>query len=168
MKTLVNLLASAVRRFPWLVIIVTIVTALVLGGLGGQFQPSEDQNESFAPDAPELIAQETITEQFGAEINQRVMQVVVSSDSGDVITLDGLEATRSITQSILGGALQTYLVTDEETPPVVSYLSPVEQAIAQGAPAPTTDAEVKQLYGLAISALLILVAGSIFARKELR
>jgi hypothetical protein len=158
-KTLVNSLAAAVRRFPWLVILVTIVISLVLGGLGGQFQPSEDQNESFAPDAPELIAQETISEQFGAETNQRVMQVVVSSETGDVITLDGVDATRRVTESILGGALQTYLVTDEETPPVVSYLSPVEQAIAQGAPAPATDAEVKQLYGLAVSEMPAEQAG---------
>ena len=56
MKSFVNALAWIVRRAPWAVIIITIVVALVLGGLGGQFTPSEDQNESFAPDAPELLA----------------------------------------------------------------------------------------------------------------
>ena len=151
MKTFVNFLAAAVRRAPWVVILLTIVISLVLGGLGGQFQPAEDQNESFAPDAPELIAQETISERFGADTNQRVMQVIVASESGDVITLAGLDATRRITETILSGGLQSRLVTDEETPPVVSYLSPVEQAIAEGAPAPATDAEVKQLYGAALA-----------------
>ena len=82
MKTFVNALAWVVRRAPWAVIIITLVVALVLGGLGGQFTPSEDMNESFAPDAPELVASETISDRFGAETSQSVMQVIVSSEGG--------------------------------------------------------------------------------------
>ena len=64
MKSLVNSLAWIVRRVPWAVIILTVVVALVFGGFAGQFQPSEDQNESFSPDAPELVAAEAITDQL--------------------------------------------------------------------------------------------------------
>jgi len=81
-KSLVNGLAWVVRRAPWAVIIVTVVFALVLGGFAGQFQPSEDQNEGFSPDAPELVAAEAISDRFGADTNQSVMQVIVSSTGG--------------------------------------------------------------------------------------
>ena len=89
MKSFVNTLAWVVRRAPWAVIIITVVVALILGSLSGRFQPAEDQNESFAPDAPELTAAEAISDRFGVETNQSVMQFIVSSTDGDVITLDG-------------------------------------------------------------------------------
>jgi hypothetical protein len=148
-KSFVNALAWVVRRAPWAVIIITIVVALVLGGLGGQFTPSEDQNESFAPDAPELVASETITDRFGAETTQSVMQFIVSSEDGDVITLDGLAATAAVRDVVVSGPLAPYLVSSPDQPPVVSFLSPVEQAIALGSPAPTSDDEVKSLYEMA-------------------
>lgn len=146
MKTFVNALAWIVRRLPWVVIIATVLFALVLGGFAGQFQPSEDTNESFAPDAPELAAAETISEQFGADSSQSVMQVIVSSTGGDVITVDGYATASSVQQAILAGPIADYLVSSPDQPPVVSYLSPIDQAIAGGAPAPGTDEELKALY----------------------
>jgi len=150
-KSLVNGLAWFVRRAPWAVIIVTIVFALVLGGFAGQFQPSEDQNESFSPDAPELVAAEAISERFGADTNQSVMQVIVSSSSGDVITVDGYTVTSAIQQAIISGPMAGYLVISPDQPPVVSYMSPVDQAVAAGAPIPATDEELKALYSSALS-----------------
>jgi len=144
-----NALAWVVRRAPWAVIVVTVVVSLVLGAFSGQFTPSEDQNESFAPDAPELAASETITNLFGAETTQSVMQVIISSDGGDVVTLDGLASSTAVREAIVTGPMGPYLVMSPEQPPVVSYMSPVEQAIDFGAPAPTSDEEVKALYAMA-------------------
>jgi predicted RND superfamily exporter protein len=145
-KTFVRALAWIVRRLPWVVIVATVLIALVLGGFAGQFQPSEDTNESFAPDAPELAAAEAISEQFGADSSQSVMQVIVSSTGGDVITLDGYTTTSSVQQAIVAGPIADYLVSSPDQPPVVSYLSPIDQAIAGGAPVPGTDEELKALY----------------------
>ncbi len=149
MTSFVNALAWIVRRAPWAVIIITIAVSLILGAFSGQFTPSEDMNESFAPDAPELAASETITDRFGAETTQSVMQVIIGSDGGDVITLEGLATTAAVREAIVSGPMASYLVMSPEQPPVVTYLSPVEQAIALGAPAPTTDEEVKGLYAMA-------------------
>jgi predicted RND superfamily exporter protein len=145
-KTFVNALAWIVRRAPWAVILLTVVVSLGLGSFAGQFTPSEDANESFAPDAPELAAAERIAEQYGDDTAQSVMQFIVSSENGDVLTLDGLAATAAIRETVLGGALGPYLVTSPDQPAVLSYMSPVEQAVAFGSPAPTSDAEVKVLY----------------------
>ena len=149
MKRFVNALAWIVRRAPWAVIIATIVVALVLGMFGGRFQPSDDQNEGFAPDAPELLAAEAINDRFGADTNQSVMQIIVSADSGDVLTLDGLAATTAIREVVAAGPMATYLSPSPDQPAIVSYMAPVSQAIAFGAPPPTSDAEVKGLYALA-------------------
>lgn len=149
MKSIVNVLAAAVRRAPWAVITVTVLVALILGSFAGKYQPSDDPNEGFAPDAPELVAAETIGDRFGGDTNQSVMQIIVSSDTGDVITLDGLAATSAIRETIVNGPVAPYLSSSSEQPAVVSYMSPVEQAIAFDAPAPATDEDVKALYATA-------------------
>ncbi|MFO7701328.1 MAG: hypothetical protein R6W79_12075, partial [Acidimicrobiia bacterium] len=100
MKTIVNGLATVVRKAPWAVIAVTVVISLVLGAFGGQFAPAEDQNESFAPDAPELTASAEINQRFGAVSR---MQVVTSSTTGDVITVDGLLAALALDESLRSG-----------------------------------------------------------------
>ena len=107
MKTLVNALSAAVRKAPWLVIAVIVVISMVMGAFSGNFTPAEDQNESFAPEAPELAAQVTIGELFGS--NQSSMQVLISSDSEDVITLDGLTAVSAIEASVRASDLAEYL-----------------------------------------------------------
>ncbi len=146
MKALVNLLAALVRRLPWVVVIGVILITMVFGNFAQQFQPADNDNESFAPEEPELEAIDTISDLFGAESSQSVMQVIISSDSGDVLTLDGLTAVDAVRTTVLGGSLAPYLLDQEGTGPVVHYLTPVEFAIGNGAPAPTTDQEVKELY----------------------
>ncbi|MCZ7533254.1 MAG: MMPL family transporter [Acidimicrobiia bacterium] len=143
MRTLVKALATAVRRAPWIVIAVVIVMSMILGGLASKFVPADDQNESFAPDAPELSAAAEISETFGVVSS---MQVVVSSSTGDVITLDGLRAAIALDQSVRSSDVAQYLVDQPENPAVLSYLMPVLQAIQAGAPMPTSDAEVKAYY----------------------
>lgn len=94
MKTLIDALAVVVRRAPWLVIAVALVVTAFLGYQNRNFQPAEDQNEAFAPEAPELLAAERIDELFGAESTLSPMQVIVTSDDGDLITADGLAAVQ--------------------------------------------------------------------------
>ncbi len=150
MKTLVNTLASAVRRFPWVVIALTIVISMVLGGLGGQFVPAEDQNESFAPEAPELAASSVIAERFGSATR---LQVLTSSDTGDVITLDALQAATALEESVRSSSAAEFLVDSPQSPAVLSYLTPVQFAIQGGAAVPTSDAEVKALYAAGLEQL---------------
>ena len=143
MKSLVNTLAASVRRFPWLIIVVTIVITMVLGGFGGQFQPAEDQNESFAPEAPELTAATVIGETFGATAR---MQVLTSSTTGDVITLDALQSAIAMNETLAASEAAGLLVDSPQSPAVISHLAPVFFALDAGAPFPQSDAEVKQLY----------------------
>ncbi len=151
MKALINTLATLVRRFPWVVIVAVVVISLVMGGFAGQFQPADNDNESFAPDAPELEAINTIGDLFGEDSSQSVGQVIISSDTGDVITLDGLDAVDAVRATVLGGSLAPYLIEQPGMGPVVHYLSPVEFGVGNDAPQPTTDAEVKALYSTVLS-----------------
>jgi len=142
-KTLVNALATAVRRAPWIVIGITIVATLILGTFASQFQPAEDQNASFAPDAPELTASTYISDTFGAVSR---MQVLSTSSTGDAINLDALNAALSLDESVRSSDSADLLVDSDQVPAVISYLAPVLLAIDSGAPFPTSDAEVKALY----------------------
>lgn len=144
MKILADTLSKLVRKAPVAVIAGTVLLSMVMGALSGNFTPAEDQNESFAPEAPELEAQSTIGELFGT--SQSTLQVLISSDSGDVITLDGLVATSAIEDSLRASELSEFLLDSPDSPAVASYMAPVGSAIAQGAPVPTTDEEVKSLF----------------------
>ena len=143
MKSLVRGLAASVQKAPWAVLGVTLVLTLILGYFAGQFLPAEDQNESFAPDAPELDASAYISETFGAVAT---MQVLTSSTTGDVITLDALIAQSSLDETVRSSDGGEYLADAAEVPAVLSYLAPVFFALEGGAPFPTSDAEVKALY----------------------
>lgn len=143
MKALVRGLAVSVQKAPWFVVGLTIALTLILGYFAGQYLPAEDQNESFAPDAPELAASAYISETFGAVAT---MQVLTTSTTGDVITLDALNAQRSLDESARSSEGGQYLADSAEVPAVLSYLAPVEFALQGGAAFPTTDGEVKALY----------------------
>lgn len=148
MKTLVNALAVAVRRAPWIVIGVTIVVTVVLGGFAGKYLPADDQNESFAPDAPELAAGSEIAQTFGAASR---IQVLTSSTTGDVITLDGLQAAIALEDSIRSSDVADLLIDRAQSPAILTYMAPVQFALEGGAPMPTSDAEVKALYSAGLS-----------------
>ena len=156
MKTLVNGISAAVRRSPIVVIVITVLVSLALGAAGGQFAPEEDSNESFAPEAPELLAVETISDLFGSDSSESVMQVIIRSESGDAITADGLEAAAAIEETVRAGVLGEVLADrpDEERPAVVSFLYPVQAAIAQGQADPGLgDQELKLVYGNSLQQL---------------
>ncbi len=50
-----------------------------------------------------------------------------------------------------GVRLADYLVTQPGSGPITSFMTPVQLAVANGAPVPTTDAEVKALFSTALS-----------------
>ena len=124
-------------------IAVTIIITLVLGSFASKYLPSDDQNSSFAPDAPELTASAQIAETFGSTAR---LQVLTSSSTGDVITLEGLEAALALQQTVRASEASTILVDQPQSPAILSYMAPVEFALEAGAPMPTSDAEVKALY----------------------
>jgi predicted RND superfamily exporter protein len=142
-KALVNALAAVVRRVPWVVVAITIVVSLILGSFASKYLPSDDQNSSFAPDAPALTAAADIAETFGSTAR---LQVLTSSGSGDVITLDGLESALALEETVRASGASAILADQPQSPAILSYMTPVQAALQAGAPMPTSDAEVKALY----------------------
>ena len=145
MKSLVSSLSTLVRRSPWLVIIVAVVVSMVLGVVGAGFTPEEDSNASFAPEAAELTAAEDIGDLFGAESTVAVMQVIVSSDGGNIFSIDGLNAIDAISETVMAGSLGDQLV-DQGGGALFSFMAPVQGAIAEGETAPTSDQELQGLF----------------------
>ncbi len=149
MKTLVRSLAGLATRAPAYVLVAVIALTVVFGAFSSQVEIT-DGNEGFAPDAPELLAQDRISELFGDESAVSVLQVIVAGPSGDVVTVDGLAAVETVTQVVAGSGLAPLLSESPERPAVVSFLSPLQEALQQGAPLPASDAELKELYGQAL------------------
>ena len=152
MKTLVNGLSTTVRKQPWLVVALTVAASLVFGWLAQGFTPQEDNNESFAPDAPALAAAGRISDMFGEDSTATVMQVIVAAEEGNVFTLDGLAAVDAVTEAITAGPLADRLV-QEGPNPVVGYLAPVQTALSGGAPQPASDEELRRLFRRELEAM---------------
>jgi predicted RND superfamily exporter protein len=115
----------------------------------GRPEMSNDSAE-FAPDDPAIAASERIESLFGEESTVTPLQIVVTADSGDIVSTAGLAAATGVTEAIESVAIDGVRLADKlvEQPGVgaiTSFMSPVELAVANGAPAPTTDAEVKAL-----------------------
>ena len=151
MKSLVNGLSRAVLRWPWVVIVLIVIISGVLGVLSGNFVPQEENNEAFAPDAPELAAAERISDLFGEETSTSVMQIIVKAEDGNVFGSGGLAAVDALERTIAEGALADRLVQDRD--PVVSFLTPVRWGPAAAAPPPTTDDEVRRAFSEGLAAM---------------
>ncbi len=151
MKATIRLLARATERFPIPIVVVTLVLFGVFGSLARNIEVSQG-NEGFAPDNPELQAAERIGELFGDGSAERVMQVVVRSDAGDVITADAATAVAQAVAAIREAASDS-LSARPERPAIVSYLTPVIRAAEmQGISFDRLDDDaVKQLYTQALS-----------------
>ncbi len=149
MKTLVKSLAGLATRAPAYVLVAVLALTFVFGAFSSQVEIT-DGNEGFAPDAPELLAQDRISELFGDESAVSVLQVIVAGPGDDVVTVDGLAAVEAVRDVVAGSDLAPLLAESPERPPVVSYLLPLQQALQEGAPAPANDAELKELYGRAL------------------
>ncbi len=151
MKALVNNLSRLVSRAPVVVLVSVLVLTAVFGFFSSQVVIT-DGNEGFAPDAEELLAQERISELFGDDSSASVLQVIVTGD-GDVLTTDGLAAVRTVADVITSSDLGPLLAESPERPALVSYLLPIEVQAQEGAPAPRTDAELKEAFRTGVAEL---------------
>ncbi len=159
MKFIVNLLSRFATRRPLVVLLSVVAVTMVFGALSSQAVIT-DGNDGFAPDAPELLADSEIGELFGNGSSASTLQVVISSEDGDVVTADGLAAVTTIQRVIEQSDLASQLIGQADQPPIISYLLPVQQAVlGDQAPAPTSDAEVKSTYLAAIEQLPPEVSG---------
>jgi uncharacterized protein len=150
LKPIVNALATFARRAPWIVIALALVLTGVFGYLGTLVELASG-NEGFAPDSPEITAQETIAEEFGEESSGSTFQVIAGEDGGDVITVEGLR-TAMAAEEVIRADLGDVITDSEQQPGVVHFLSGVVQAMsAQGlTPDQMTDEVVKELYQVSI------------------
>lgn len=152
---LARLLSRFVTSRPKLAAFGILAIALIGAGQG---MPTTDNDDSsaFAPDNPAIAASDYINENFSESASVAAMQFVVSSagddpgspDPTDVIGLDGLAAIEAVNAAIEGAEFEgTKLselgVAQPGAGPVVTFLNPVEQAMANGAPPPTTEDQVK-------------------------
>jgi len=113
---------------------VIIAVMIVTVGLG-YFVPKaiqEDGNDGFAPDAPELEASERISELFGDGTSGTSLQLIISSEDGDVMTAEGREAVGLITAAVRDSALADRLQVEDGQSSIISFLAPIEDAGAGG------------------------------------
>ncbi|MGF1618596.1 MAG: hypothetical protein ACFCU2_12450, partial [Acidimicrobiia bacterium] len=149
MKPVIRFLANAVGRRPGLVIVVTILFSAVFAYLTVFVaESSVGGQEGFSPENAEIDAAERIGDLFGEGSTQSVMQVVVTSEGGDVITADGLAAANSVVEELQASEFSEYVTGTEQQPGVITFMAPVQQAVAvEGIDvAGLDDAAVKDLY----------------------
>jgi predicted RND superfamily exporter protein len=132
---------------PWVVIVVVLILTGALGSFAGEVEIASG-NEGFAPESPEISAQERIAEKFGDESAGTTVQVIVREEVGDVITVAGLQAAIATSETIRASEVGESITETEQQPGIVHFLSGVEQAMAaQGiALEQMTDEMVKQFY----------------------
>ncbi|HKY47006.1 MAG TPA: MMPL family transporter [Acidimicrobiia bacterium] len=150
MTAITQFFAAAVRRFPWAVVITSVVVAGALSPFASQVVVATG-NEGFAPDNAEIAALDRISELFGTE-QEAILQVIIRDPGGDVISASGLEAAMAVEEAIrrIGGGA---LAESEQRPGVVSFLAPVAQAASEQGLVLTQldDAAVDELYQRALS-----------------
>lgn len=121
-----SLLAGVARRAPAVVVIVTVALTAVFGALSRQ-QELDQSQASFSPDNPRLNASEFAEETFEGSTDT-VVQVVVSG--GDVVSPEGLQTVRAVTDTLRRTVPEEQLAGGPRA--ITSYLTPLQQAIAEG------------------------------------
>jgi uncharacterized protein len=152
-RAIVRALATAVRRSPVVVVVVSLVLTGVLGSFASQVEIDQG-NEAFSPDNEEIAALETIQDLFGGETSERVFQVIVRDPGGDVISPEGVETALAVEQAIRAEAGDR-LVESGERPGVVSFATPVVQAATSQGISPEElaglpDDQINQFYAAAL------------------
>ena len=130
MKAIIRLLARLVERAPVAVLVSALLLTGMFGWLATGVQVATGQ-EGFAPDSEEILASERIGRLFGDEAIQSVMQVIIRTEGGDVISPEGYALTRTLSEALLDSEFADVLSNNSGRPPIVSYLAPVELAAAQ-------------------------------------
>ncbi len=154
MKSIVRFFANAVGSKPWTVIATTVALTIGFGFLTVFVaESSTGGQEGFSPNNPEIMASEQIGELFGEQSTQSVMQVVVTSDKGDVVTADGLAVANSVIGALQSSEYASVVEGTPQQPGVITFMAPVQQAAAQGGVDTSAmgDAEVKALYAQSLA-----------------
>lgn len=136
MERIIRLLARVVRRYPWPVVIGSLVLTVVLGAFISQ-QEMTQGNEGFAPDAPEWTASLTISDKFSSN-SETPMQVLFEAEGGDVLTVAGLEAYVAANEAVLASEAAPYL-SERADGAIQGFFGPLSEGL--------------QMQGLPISAL---------------
>lgn len=154
MKPIIRFLAGAVGRRPALVVAVTLILSVAFALLTiFVAESSTGGQEGFSPDNPEIAAATRIGEIFGEESTQSVLQVVVTSESGSVVSAEGLRAADGVVSALLESEYASVLSGDAQQPGVVTFMAPVQQGAAQQGidTSGFDDAAVQQFYDSALA-----------------
>jgi predicted RND superfamily exporter protein len=159
-KRVITWLEAAVRRSPVGVLIAALVVTVAFGALTPQ-QEQASGNEGFSPDSPEFLAGQIIGERFDTS-SVAAVQVVYTSESGDVLTADGLRTYLAVQEAIQASEVAPFLVSEPQQP-IQGFFAPVLAGLEQSGldPATATDADVKAAYLAGLEALPPEVQGQI-------
>ncbi len=160
MKSVVNGLAGLVRRSPWLVLAGALVLTFVFAAFLPQ-QESASGNEGFSPDSPEFVAGQIISERFDTS-SVAPVQIVFTSDTGDVLTAEGLRSYLAVRDAVLASDLGPILV-EGQGGGVQGFFEPALIGLQQQGLAPDalTDEQVKELYAASLAQLPEEISGQI-------
>ncbi|MDX1620700.1 MAG: MMPL family transporter [Nitriliruptorales bacterium] len=128
MLVLVRALAAVSRRFAVVIVVAAVVLTAVFGALAGQ-QEQDQSQEAFSPDNEQLRALEYSGEAFEST-GEVPVQIVVTGD--DVISPEGLATVDAIRRTIASEVPAEIISEVPGQGAVVSYLAPVEAAVAAG------------------------------------
>jgi uncharacterized protein len=148
-KSIVRFFANAVGKRPWTVIATTLVLSVAFGFLTVFVaESSTGGQEGFSPENDEILASQRIGELFGEASTQSVMQVVVTSEKGDVVTADGLAAANGVIAALQSSEYAGVVQGTPNQPGIITFMAPVQQAAAQGEidTSGMSDADIKALY----------------------
>ncbi|TVR32127.1 MAG: hypothetical protein EA388_12430, partial [Nitriliruptor sp.] len=153
MRILIRALAAVTSRFPWVVLATTLALTVVFAGLSTTLDSASGQ-EGFSPESAAIDASERISELFGDGSTASVLQVVIADQGGDVLTREALEVVAELAAAIAASPAGEAIVDRPGEPGILSYLVPVQQALAAQGLAATDlpdDAAVKALYADALA-----------------
>ncbi len=144
-------MAAVARRAPWAVIAVTLALTGVFGYFSGRVTVASG-NEGFAPEGREIAASERIGEKFGQETSESTLQVLILSEEGDVITVDGLRVASSVVSTVRASAVGPRIGDRADRPGAFHFLGLVEQEmVARGLTIEDmSDQMVKEIYAEAL------------------
>lgn len=147
MKTVVGALAALARRFPWPVVVGTLLLTVMFGYFGGQVTLATG-NEGFAPEGDEISATTRISDKFGEDSQETTIQILLMTDGGDVLTVEGLRSARAVSDHLSQSDVGAHLSEQGERPGITHFLMGVEQVMAgEGIDIESmTDAMVKEFF----------------------
>jgi uncharacterized protein len=154
MNAVLASLASIVRRWPVVTLLVVLALTAMLAALSTQVRLAVG-NEGVAPDNVHLDAFETLGERFGAS-GEEVLQLLVEAEpGGEVVSADGLRALSAVTDALTSSSAADHLDAVGDGPPVLGPFTPTLHALElQGAAVDGLDDEVVRTTFLEVQAQL--------------